>query len=78
MICTLFLFVAEQSTGFNLDFEVSGTYGYVMLDGVLPSLRAVTCAFWMRSSDHNNYGTPISYALENGSDNTLLLTDYNG
>ncbi|KAF6127568.1 sushi, von Willebrand factor type A, EGF and pentraxin domain containing 1 [Phyllostomus discolor] len=68
----------EQSTRFNLDFEVSGIYGYVILDGVLPSLRAVTCAFWMKSSDINNYGTPISYALENGSDNTFLLTDYNG
>uniref|UniRef100_A0A8C4N059 Sushi, von Willebrand factor type A, EGF and pentraxin domain-containing protein 1 n=1 Tax=Equus asinus asinus TaxID=83772 RepID=A0A8C4N059_EQUAS len=68
----------EQSTGFNLDFEVSGIYGYVMLDGVLPSLRAVTCTFWMKSSDTTNYGTPISYALEKGSDNTFLLTDYNG
>ncbi|XP_052500473.1 sushi, von Willebrand factor type A, EGF and pentraxin domain-containing protein 1 [Budorcas taxicolor] len=68
----------EQSAGFNLDFEVSGIYGYVMLDGVLPSLHAVTCTFWMKSSDDINYGTPISYALENGSDNTFLLTDYNG
>ncbi|KAM5298505.1 sushi, von Willebrand factor type A, EGF and pentraxin domain-containing protein 1 [Ctenodactylus gundi] len=68
----------EQSAGFNLDFEVSGIYGYVMLDGVLPSLRAVTCAFWMKSSDVINYGTPISYATEDDSDNTFLLTDYNG
>ena len=74
----LFLFVAEQSAGFNLDFEVSGIYGYIMLDGVLPTLHAVTCTFWMKSSDDINYGTPISYALENGSDNTFLLTDYNG
>ena len=78
MCAHTFLFVAEQSAGFNLDFEVSGIYGYVMLDGVLPSLRAVTCTFWMKSSDTTNYGTPISYALENGSDNTFLLTDYNG
>lgn len=75
---TPFLFVADQSSGFNLDFEVSGIYGYAMLDGVLPSLHAVTCAFWMKSSDTTNYGTPISYAVENGSDNTFLLTDYNG
>ncbi|XP_077904066.1 sushi, von Willebrand factor type A, EGF and pentraxin domain-containing protein 1 isoform X2 [Ictidomys tridecemlineatus] len=68
----------EQPTGFNLDFEVSGIYGYVMLDGVLPTLHAVTCAFWMKSSDSINYGTPISYALEDDSDNTFLLTDYNG
>nr|XP_060465550.1 sushi, von Willebrand factor type A, EGF and pentraxin domain-containing protein 1 [Panthera onca] len=68
----------DQSSGFNLDFEVSGIYGYAMLDGVLPPLHAVTCTFWMKSSDTTNYGTPISYAVENGSDNTFLLTDYNG
>ncbi|XP_075416413.1 sushi, von Willebrand factor type A, EGF and pentraxin domain-containing protein 1 isoform X2 [Tenrec ecaudatus] len=68
----------ERSRSFNLDFEVSGIYGYVMLDGVLPSLHAVTCTFWMKSSDIFNYGTPISYALDNGQDNTFLLTDYNG
>ncbi|NXO38057.1 SVEP1 protein, partial [Locustella ochotensis] len=68
----------EQSSGFNLDFEVSGIYGYVMLDGVLPSLGDITCTFWMKSTDTTNYGTPISYAIENGSDNAFLLTDYNG
>ncbi|RMB94706.1 hypothetical protein DUI87_28819 [Hirundo rustica rustica] len=68
----------EQSSGFNLDFEVSGIYGYVMLDGVLPSLGEITCTFWMKSTDTTNYGTPISYAVENGSDNAFLLTDYNG
>ncbi|XP_013908079.1 PREDICTED: sushi, von Willebrand factor type A, EGF and pentraxin domain-containing protein 1-like [Thamnophis sirtalis] len=68
----------EQSSGFNLDFEVSGIYGYVLLDGVLPSLNEITCAFWMKSSDTTNYGTPISYAVENGSDNAFLITDYNG
>uniref|UniRef100_A0ABM5FRU3 Sushi, von Willebrand factor type A, EGF and pentraxin domain-containing protein 1 isoform X2 n=1 Tax=Pogona vitticeps TaxID=103695 RepID=A0ABM5FRU3_9SAUR len=68
----------EQSSRFNLDFEVSGIYGYVMLDSVLPSLSEITCAFWMKSSDTTNYGTPISYAVENGSDNAFLLTDYNG
>ncbi|KAM4706820.1 sushi, von Willebrand factor type A, EGF and pentraxin domain-containing protein 1 [Discoglossus pictus] len=67
----------EQSHGFNLDFEVSGIYGYVMLDTVLPSLSAITCTFWMKSSDFSNYGTPISYAVD-GSDNAFLLTDYNG
>ncbi|XP_029470754.1 sushi, von Willebrand factor type A, EGF and pentraxin domain-containing protein 1 [Rhinatrema bivittatum] len=68
----------EQSSGFNLDFEVSGIYGYVLLDNVLPSLSAISCAFWMRSFDTTNYGTPVSYAVENGSDNAFLLTDYNG
>ncbi|KAM4876293.1 sushi, von Willebrand factor type A, EGF and pentraxin domain-containing protein 1 [Thomomys bottae] len=68
----------EQSTAFNMDFEVSGIYEYVILDGVLPALHEVTCAFWMKSSDSINYGTPISYAIEDGNANTFLLTDYNG
>ncbi|XP_078251223.1 sushi, von Willebrand factor type A, EGF and pentraxin domain-containing protein 1 isoform X2 [Rhinoraja longicauda] len=68
----------ELSSNFNLDFDVSGIYGYVLLDNVLPTLSALTCAFWMKSSDTTNYGTPISYALDNGCDNAFLLTDYNG
>ncbi|XP_045068130.1 sushi, von Willebrand factor type A, EGF and pentraxin domain-containing protein 1 isoform X2 [Coregonus clupeaformis] len=67
----------EMSTSFNLDFEVSGIHGYVMMDGVMPALTEITCTFWMRSSDTTNYGTPISYAVE-GSDNAFLLIDYNG
>ncbi|XP_028973250.2 sushi, von Willebrand factor type A, EGF and pentraxin domain-containing protein 1 isoform X3 [Esox lucius] len=67
----------EMSTAFNLDFEVSGIHGYVLMDGVMPALTEITCTFWMRSSDTTNYGTPISYAVE-GSDNAFLLIDYNG
>ncbi|XP_061921980.1 sushi, von Willebrand factor type A, EGF and pentraxin domain-containing protein 1 isoform X1 [Entelurus aequoreus] len=67
----------EMSSAFNLDFEVSGIHGYVLMDGVMPTLTEITCTFWMRSSDGTNYGTPISYAVE-GSDNAFLLIDYNG
>ncbi|XP_064796419.1 sushi, von Willebrand factor type A, EGF and pentraxin domain-containing protein 1 isoform X4 [Oncorhynchus masou masou] len=67
----------EMSPSFNLDFEVSGIHGYVMMDGMMPALTEITCTFWMRSSDTTNYGTPISYAVE-GSDNAFLLIDYNG
>uniref|UniRef100_A0A672YPS0 Sushi, von Willebrand factor type A, EGF and pentraxin domain-containing protein 1 n=1 Tax=Sphaeramia orbicularis TaxID=375764 RepID=A0A672YPS0_9TELE len=67
----------EMSSAFNLDFEVSGIHGYVMMDGVMPALTEITCTFWMKSSDTTNYGTPISYAVE-GSDNAFLLIDYNG
>uniref|UniRef100_A0A7N6B1L6 Sushi, von Willebrand factor type A, EGF and pentraxin domain containing 1 n=1 Tax=Anabas testudineus TaxID=64144 RepID=A0A7N6B1L6_ANATE len=67
----------EMSSAFNLDFEVSGIHGYVMMDGVMPALTEITCTFWMRSSDTTNYGTPVSYAVE-GSDNAFLLIDYNG
>lgn len=66
-----------MSSAFNLDFEVSGIHGYVMMDGVMPALTEITCTFWMRSSDTTNYGTPVSYAVE-GSDNAFLLIDYNG
>ncbi|CAJ1086014.1 sushi%2C von Willebrand factor type A, EGF and pentraxin domain-containing protein 1 [Xyrichtys novacula] len=67
----------EMSPAFNLDFEVSGIHGYVMMDGVMPALTEITCTFWMKSSDTTNYGTPISYAVER-SDNAFLLIDYNG
>ncbi|KAM9717511.1 LOW QUALITY PROTEIN: sushi, von Willebrand factor type A, EGF and pentraxin domain-containing protein 1 [Menidia menidia] len=67
----------EMSSAFNLDFEVSGIHGYVMMDGAMPALTEITCTFWMRSSDTTNYGTPLSYAVE-GSDNAFLLIDYNG
>lgn len=66
-----------MSSAFNLDFEVSGIHGYVMMDGVMPALTEITCTFWMKSSDTTNYGTPVSYAVE-GSDNAFLLIDYNG
>ncbi|XP_069779037.1 sushi, von Willebrand factor type A, EGF and pentraxin domain-containing protein 1 isoform X2 [Narcine bancroftii] len=68
----------ELSSNFNLDFDISGIYGYVLLDNILPTLSALTCAFWMKSSDTTNYGTPISYAFDNECDNAFLLTDYNG
>uniref|UniRef100_A0A8C1SDC7 Sushi, von Willebrand factor type A, EGF and pentraxin domain-containing protein 1 n=1 Tax=Cyprinus carpio TaxID=7962 RepID=A0A8C1SDC7_CYPCA len=67
----------EMPYSFDLEFEVSGIHGYVMMDGHMPSLTQITCTFWMRSSDTINYGTPISYAVE-GSDNAFLLIDYNG
>lgn len=73
----LFVALLEMSSAFNLDFEVSGIHGYVMMDGVMPSLTEITCTFWMKSSDTTNYGTPVSYAVE-GSDNAFLLIDYNG
>lgn len=72
-----FFFQTEMPYSFDLEFEVSGIHGYVMMDGQMPSLTQITCTFWMRSLDTVNYGTPISYAVE-GSDNAFLLIDYNG
>lgn len=67
-----------MSSSFDLEFEVSGIHSYVMMDGFMPTLGQITCTFWMKSSDTFNYGTPISYAVEGGSDNAFLLIDYNG
>ena len=80
MLLVLIIFcsvILEMSSAFNLDFEVSGIHGYVMMDSVMPALTEITCTFWMKSSDTTNYGTPVSYAVE-GSDNAFLLIDYNG
>ncbi|XP_078575446.1 sushi, von Willebrand factor type A, EGF and pentraxin domain-containing protein 1-like isoform X3 [Branchiostoma floridae x Branchiostoma japonicum] len=66
----------EVPSDFNLEFESSGTVDYVMIDSI-PSLKALSCAFWMRSTDKQNYGTPLSYATSS-EDNTFVLTDYNG
>lgn len=76
-LLSFLFFQTEMPYSFDLEFEVSGIHGYVMMDGHMPSLTQITCTFWMRSSDTVNYGTPISYAVE-GSDNAFLLIDYNG
>jgi hypothetical protein len=45
----------------------------------IPDLRAFTIAFWLRTTDIENPGTPLSYATTvQGSvlDNALVLQDY--
>lgn len=45
----------------------------------IPDLRAFTVAFWLRTTDEENPGTPISYSTKvNGKliDNALVLQDY--
>ena len=37
----------------------------------------VTFCFWMMTTDKSNYGTPLSYAIEN-QDNEITFTDYSG
>ncbi|CAG5959827.1 unnamed protein product [Menidia menidia] len=60
--------IPEMSSAFNLDFEVSGIHGYVMMDGAMPALTEITCTFWMRSSDTTNYGTPLWVLYVNGKE----------
>lgn len=38
-------------------------------------LNDVTVAFWMKTTDEFNQGTPFSYAVK-GVPNALTLTDY--
>lgn len=45
----------------------------------IPDLQAFTVAFWLRTTDSENPGTPISYSsIVNGKviDNALVIQDY--
>jgi len=58
-------------------FESPSVTDYVLLESMYRNLSAVTVAFWMKTSDKKNYGTPLSYAT-NTFDNALTVMDYNG
>lgn len=65
-----------------MSFPTARTADRVGLEGVLPDLYEFTLAFWMKTSDKTNFGTPISYATRRSDgasdmDNTLTLQDYN-
>ncbi|XP_071494914.1 sushi, von Willebrand factor type A, EGF and pentraxin domain-containing protein 1-like [Diadema antillarum] len=70
------------SSDYDLHFDTVRTVNRAELEGVLPDLFEFTLAFWMRTSDRVNFGTPISYAVrgaegEEDVDNALTLQDYN-
>ncbi|XP_071494926.1 sushi, von Willebrand factor type A, EGF and pentraxin domain-containing protein 1-like [Diadema antillarum] len=72
----------ELSSDYDLHFDIVRTVNRAELEGVLPDLFEFTLAFWMRTSDRVNFGTPISYAVrgaegEEDVDNALTLQDYN-
>ncbi|XP_070563038.1 LOW QUALITY PROTEIN: sushi, von Willebrand factor type A, EGF and pentraxin domain-containing protein 1-like [Ptychodera flava] len=67
----------ELPSNFSMVFEFSGTVDFVEMYG-MPNLTAFTIAFWMKTADRQNYGTVLSYAVKDHSDNTLVITDYNG
>ncbi|XP_054755195.2 sushi, von Willebrand factor type A, EGF and pentraxin domain-containing protein 1-like isoform X1 [Lytechinus pictus] len=72
----------ELPKDYDLSFPAARTADRVALEGVLPDLYEFTLAFWMKTSDQDNFGTPISYATRgpNGAsdvDNTITLLDYN-
>ena len=45
------------------------------MTGGMPSLKAVTVCFWMKTADTGNEGVALSYAVS-GRDNELSLFDY--
>ena len=69
-------------TDFDLTYPTARTADRVELEGVLPDLYEFTLDFWMKTSDTENYGTPISYATRvsegfGDQDNILNLQDHN-
>ncbi|XP_078360290.1 uncharacterized protein LOC144644633 isoform X2 [Oculina patagonica] len=64
-------------TSYALFFPKRSTKDYVILNNAMPSLTVVTICLWMKVTDTENKGTPLSYAVP-GSDNELVLYNYNG
>ncbi|KAL9979817.1 hypothetical protein ACROYT_G017534 [Oculina patagonica] len=62
--------------GYALLFPGKSTSDYVIINNAMPSLTAVTICVWMKTTDTENFGTPLSYAVP-GTDNELMLYDYN-
>eukprot|EP00095_Tigriopus_kingsejongensis_P012185 maker-scaffold521_size146803-snap-gene-0.11 protein:Tk12185 transcript:maker-scaffold521_size146803-snap-gene-0.11-mRNA-1 annotation:"hypothetical protein LOTGIDRAFT_233055" len=70
----------ELHGNFSLHFGshyASKNMDYVQIHRVVPDLDQLSFCFWMRTTDQDNYGTPISYAVP-GQDNELTFTDYSG
>lgn len=76
-----FLFISfflEESTNFDISFQSRVSPSFAHVEG-RKDLHRFTLAFWMRTSDTENVGTPISYAAQHRGkldDNALVLTDY--
>ena len=70
LVC--FYLIADN---YSLLFPSRGTNDYVIISGI-PSLEAVTVCLWINTTDNNNKGTPLSYAVQ-GQHNELFLYNYN-
>ncbi len=73
-------FVSFQELGsdFDIGFQTRQTPSFSFVDGKF-DMTQFTVAFWMRTSDTDNQGTPISYANNDKgkvNDNALVLSDY--
>ena len=69
--------VTELSSNYDLEFPRSGVTDYAVIDRMYDNLTEVAVAVWIKTDDHENYGTVLSYATPE-FDNALCLTDYNG
>ena len=69
--------VTELSSNYDLVFPRSGVTDYAVIDRMYDNLTEVAVAVWIKTDDHENYGTVLSYATPE-FDNALCLTDYNG
>ena len=68
----------ELGSDFDIGFQNREAPTFSAIEGKY-DLSQLTVAFWMRTSDLNNKGTPLSYAnTHNGKidDNAFVLTDY--
>ena len=74
---TFVLSFAELSSSFEIIFDKIGIVDYILMDDINNNLTEVTISFWMKTTDTENYGTPVSYATSK-YDNALTLTDYSG
>ena len=71
------VFFTEMGSAFDMVFETPGITDFVVLERMSDNVTEITVAFWMKTADKDNYGTPISYATEN-NDNAFTITDYSG
>ena len=55
-------------------FPRKGVSDYVLLTG-MPRLSAITACLWMKSTDTENAGTPLGYAVP-GTDNEFIIYNY--
>ncbi|XP_047126957.1 sushi, von Willebrand factor type A, EGF and pentraxin domain-containing protein 1 isoform X1 [Hydra vulgaris] len=69
----------RETEDFDLSFQSTLSPSFSSVHG-RKDLSSFSIAFWMRTSNKEKFGTPLSYAvkLENGvvDDNALVLTDY--
>lgn len=76
LIRTVFIY-SGLSSDYDLSFHDRISVAYSKAHKVIPDIRELTVALWLRTTD-SNPGVPISYAVKDGAivqDNALALQD---